>query len=125
MPKKILIAEDEPDMCKMLALEMRHEHYDVVCAFDGEEAYKKYLSEKPDLIILDIMMPKLNGYEVCRKIRRENGDEATLVLMLTAKKEDADRIIGKVIGAEQYLTKPFDRKQLMEEIRNLLEIKDE
>jgi len=121
LPKKILIVEDEPDMSKMLQLEMQHEHYDIVCAYDGEEAYDKYLSEKPDLIILDIMIPKLNGYEVCRRIRRENEDKNTPILMLTAKTEDVDRIVGRVIGAEKYLTKPFDRQNLIKEVKKLLE----
>ena len=120
MSKKILIVEDEPDLLKMLKLEMMHEHYEIVCAFDGKEAYEKYVSEKPDLLILDIMIPKINGLEVCRKIRRQHKDSKTAVLMLTAKSEDVDRIVGRVIGAETYLTKPFDRKILMQEVKKLL-----
>jgi len=119
--KKILVVEDETGMAKLLTLELTQNGYDVVCACDGEDGFAKYKMERPDLIILDIMLPKLNGYEVCRKIRREEEDNDTPILMLTAKKEDVDRIVGGVVGAQKYLTKPFDAEHLLSEIKELLD----
>jgi len=121
--KKILVVEDEMVMANLLELELKQAGYDVVCAHDGEDGFLKYTVEEPDLIILDIMLPKLDGYEVCRKIRREQNDNNTLILMLTAKSSDADRIVGGVIGAQKYITKPFEAEYLLEEIKKLLSSK--
>lgn len=121
--KKILVVEDERGMAKLLKLELTQNGYDVVCAYDGESGFSKYMQERPDLIVLDIMLPRLNGYEVCRKIRREQGDASTPILMLTAKKEDVDRIVGGVVGAQKYLTKPFEAEHLLSEIKKLLDLK--
>jgi CheY-like chemotaxis protein len=118
--KKILIVEDETSMSQLLSIELEASGYDVVCAHDGESGFEKYMAERPDLIILDIMLPKLNGYEVCQKIRREQDDNDTPIIMLTAKKGDADRIVGGVVGAQRYLTKPFDAEFLLGEIKALL-----
>lgn len=118
--KKILVIEDEMAMANLLRIELNQSGYDVVCAHDGEDGFSKYLTERPDLIILDIMLPKLNGYEVCRKIRREKEDSRTPIIMLTAKKGDVDRIVGGVIGAQRYLTKPFEAEHLLNEIKELL-----
>lgn len=118
--KKILVVEDETSMAQLLSIELEASGYDVVCANDGESGFEKYMAERPDLIILDIMLPKLNGYEVCQKIRREQNDGDTPIIMLTAKKGDADRIVGGVVGAQRYLTKPFDAEFLLGEIKTLL-----
>lgn len=118
--KKILVVEDEAGMSKLLRLELTQNGYDVVCAHDGESGFAKYMAERPDLIVLDIMLPKMNGYEVCRRIRREQDDARTPIVMLTAKKGDADRIVGGVVGAQRYLTKPFDAEHLLGEIAELL-----
>lgn len=122
--KKILIIDDEEDLVVLLSAELESAGYDIISALDGEEGYVQYLQEKPDLIILDIRMPKLNGFAVCKKIRRENQDTKTPILMLTAVQEDADRLIGRVAGAERYITKPFSMEKLLEEIEWLLPIKD-
>jgi DNA-binding response OmpR family regulator len=118
--KKILIVEDDPDLLAVLKKRLEAGQYDVVEATQGYEALYKYLREKPDLILLDIMIPKLNGYEVCREIRREIKDKATPIIMLTSKGEDYDRIKGKVIGATTYHTKPFDWDELHNTIKQYL-----
>ena len=117
---KILIVDDERDMVRLLKLELEQKKYTVVCAYDGMDGYEKFVQEKPDLVLLDLMLPKLNGYALCRKIRNENKDARTPIVMLSAKKEDEDRIIGRVVGAERYITKPFDTDDLLDEIEMLL-----
>ena len=107
-------------MSNLLKLELTQAGYDVICAFDGEKGFEMYAAERPDLVILDVMLPKIDGYEVCRKIRRELGDNHTPVLMLTAKSTDTDRIIGGVVGAQKYMTKPFDAEVLLRNVRELL-----
>lgn len=119
--KKILVVEDEHDAAQLLTLELETAGYTVVVASDGEEGFAKYESDRPSLIILDVMLPKLNGYEVCRRIRRQKGDECTPIIMLTAKKEDVDRIQGRVIGATVYLSKPFEAEHLLGLIQKFLE----
>ncbi len=121
--KKILVIDDERGLVKFLQKELEEENYKVVCAYDGEEGFAKYLSEQPDLIILDIRLPKLNGYEVCRKVRRERRDQRTPILMVTAASNDADKIIGSVVGAHKYMTKPFKIEDLLHAIDALLQPK--
>ena len=118
--KKILIVDDEKAMVSLLQIELERKNYDVIVAFDGVEGYSKYFEEQPDLIILDLMLPKMNGLGVCRKIRWEQNDTRTPILMLTAQREDADRIIGRVIGSEKYITKPFEIDFLLHEVEALL-----
>ncbi|MDP8264813.1 MAG: response regulator [Candidatus Aceula lacicola] len=118
--KKILIIDDEEDLVSLLQAYFKKEGYETVVAFDGEEGYRKYLTEAPDLIVLDLKMPKLNGFEVCRKIRRESKDESIPIIMLTALQDDADRLIGKVVGAQKYMTKPFKIEELLKEIEWLI-----
>lgn len=114
--KKVLIIEDEKDMVELLSYELERRDYDVVSASDGQAGYAKYLEEWPDLIILDITLPHLNGFEVCRKIRREKKDVTTPIIMLTARAQEEDKIVGGVMGAERYITKPFDTAHLLSEI---------
>ncbi len=114
--KKVLIIEDEKDMVELLSYELERRDYDVVSAYDGQAGYSKYLEEWPDLIILDITLPHLNGFEVCRKIRREKKDVTTPIIMLTARTQEEDKIVGGVMGAERYITKPFDTAHLLSEI---------
>ncbi|GAG09864.1 unnamed protein product, partial [marine sediment metagenome] len=105
MREKILIIEDEEDLIKGLKLNLDDEGYEVSWAFDGEEGLRKALEESPDLIILDIMLPKMNGLDVCRELRQKN--IGVPVVMLTAKGEEIDKVVGLEIGADDYLTKPF------------------
>ncbi len=119
--KKILVIDHEKDFVKLLQMELEQENYHVVYAYDGQEGFAKYLNEQPHLIILDLALPKLNGHEVCRKIRREKQDHQTPILMLTATKNEVDRIIGSVIGAQRYMTKPFKIEDLLHEVGVLLQ----
>ncbi len=120
--KKILIIDDARDMVDLLTYELKGKGYEVVGAYDGQAGFTKYLEESPDLIILDLSLPKLNGYEVCRKIRREKNDTRTPIIMLTAHDQEVDKIVGSVLGAEKYITKPFDSEYLLSEIDKCLNI---
>jgi DNA-binding response OmpR family regulator len=107
----ILIVEDDPTMLRGLKDNFEFKGYRVLTAPDGEEGLNAALNEKPDLILLDIMLPKINGYEVCRLIRKENLDMP--IIMLTAKGEESDIVLGLNLGADDYVTKPFSIKELL------------
>ena len=115
MKEKILIIEDEENLVKGLKLNLDDEGYEVSWAFDGEEGLRKALEESPDLIILDIMLPKMNGLDVCRELRQKN--VGIPVVMLTAKGEEIDKVVGLEIGADDYLTKPFSIRELLARIK--------
>lgn len=115
MKKKILIIEDEKELINGLKLNLVSEGYDVIWAFDGEEGLSKTMKEAPDLILLDIMLPRKDGLEVCRELRQQN---VTIpVIMLTAKSEEVDKVVGLEIGADDYITKPFSVKELLARVR--------
>jgi DNA-binding response OmpR family regulator len=114
----ILAIEDDPAILRGLADNLRFESYDVLTAADGETGYRLVREKKPDLIVLDLMLPKLSGYEICRKLRMEG--VATPILMLTARGEEADRVLGLDLGADDYVSKPFSIRELMARIRALL-----
>jgi len=114
---KILVVEDDPDLLETLKYNLKKESYTVVTAIDGEQALEAARKEKPDLIILDVMLPKLNGFEVCRILRK---DMTVPVLMLTAKASETDRVVGLEIGADDYVTKPFSMRELIARIRAML-----
>lgn len=114
---KILIVEDDRNLLDTLAYNLGKEGYRVVTAVDGEEALEVARREKPNLIILDIMLPKLSGLEVCRILRKEI---IVPILMLTAKAEDTDKIVGLEIGADDYMTKPFSLSELLARVRAML-----
>ncbi len=107
----ILIVEDDPAMLRGLKDNFEFKGYQVLTAADGEEGLNTALNKKPDLIILDIMLPKINGYEICRLIRQEDLDMP--IIMLTAKGEESDIILGLNLGADDYVTKPFSIKELL------------
>ena len=113
--KKILIIEDEPDLVKGLKLNLSDEGYDVDWAVNGKEGLRKAVEETPDLIILDIMLPEMDGLEVCRKLRQKNID--TPIIMLTAKGREIDKVVGLEIGADDYMTKPFSIRELVARIK--------
>ena len=113
---KILVVEDDADISGILKKRLEKRRYVVISASDGYEALYKYVKERPGLIILDVMLPNLNGYEVCREIRREMGDNITPIIMMTARRGDYDRIRGRVVGATKYFTKPFEVEKLLTEI---------
>ena len=122
---KILIADDESDFVEMLAYNLRKKEYQILTAYNGFEAWEKIESEKPDLLILDLMMPDLDGWELCRMIRRNEGEEirGIGILMLTARAMPEDRVYGLEIGADDYLTKPFSLNELILRVEKLLERK--
>jgi DNA-binding response OmpR family regulator len=113
--KKILIIEDEPDLVKGLKLNLSDEGFDVDWAVNGMEGLRKAIEEAPDLIILDIMLPEMDGFEVCRKLRQKNIN--TPIIMLTAKGGEIDKVVGLEIGADDYITKPFSIRELLARIK--------
>ncbi len=115
---KVLVVEDDPGILRTVADNLRFERYDVVTAGDGETAYALQQREQPDLIVLDLMLPRMSGLEFCRKLRSE--DVQVPVLMLTARGEEADRVRGLDLGADDYVTKPFSVSELMARERALL-----
>lgn len=115
---RILIVEDDPAILRGLADNLKFESYEVLTAADGETGYRLIRQQKPDLIILDLMLPRLSGYELCRKIRGEG--IGTPILMLTARGEEADRVLGLDLGADDYVTKPFSVRELLARIRAIL-----
>lgn len=112
---KILIIEDEPDLVKGLKLNLSDEGFDVIWAVDGKEGLRKAIEDAPDLIILDIMLPEMNGLEVCRELRQKN--KGIPIIMLTAKGEEIDKVVGLEVGADDYITKPFSIRELIARIR--------
>jgi DNA-binding response OmpR family regulator len=121
MSTKILIADDEPNILISLEFLMKREGYEVHVARDGEEALDALRRERPRLVLLDVMMPRKTGFEVCQELRADDGLRDTLVLMLTAKGRDTDVAKGMAMGADAYMTKPFSTKELVQKVRVLLE----
>jgi len=120
--RKILIIEDELDITKLLSFRLKKIGFEVLTAHDSETGLREAREKRPDLIILDLMLPELSGEEVCKAIRECDDDvfSQTPIIMVTAKIGEVDRIIGKVIGANSYITKPFDIEKLVEEIHKIL-----
>jgi len=118
MKEKILIIEDEEDLVKGLKLNLQGEGYEVDWAYDGREGLLKAQEATPDLIVLDIMLPKMDGLEVCRELRQKN--IGIPIIMLTAKGEEIDKVVGLEVGADDYLTKPFSIRELLARIKALL-----
>lgn len=114
----ILAIEDDPAILRGLADNLRFEGYEVITAMDGETGYRLQAERKPDLILLDLMLPRMSGLEFCRKLRGERIQ--TPVLMLTARSEEPDRVLGLDLGADDYVTKPFSVRELMARVRALL-----
>ena len=110
MDKVLLIADDNKDIVDILKIYAQKEGYKTVCAYDGEQALKMQKEYNPVLILLDVMMPKINGYDVCRQIRQTSN---VPIIMVTAKSEEADRILGLDIGADDYVVKPFSPREVM------------
>ncbi len=118
--RKILVVDDEDVLVETLAYNLEQAGYRVVTATDGGSALDAARTELPDLIILDIMLPGMDGLEVCRQLRRENSTATTPIVMLTAKGDEIDKVVGLEIGADDYMTKPFGRRELLARIRALL-----
>jgi two-component system alkaline phosphatase synthesis response regulator PhoP len=117
---KILVVDDEIYIVHILDFSLGMEGYEVVTALDGEQALEKLKQEKPDLIVLDIMMPKLDGYEVCKAIKSDPETRQIPVILLSAKGRNVDQKMGFDVGADDYITKPFSPRKLVERINQLL-----
>lgn len=121
MSKTILIADDEPNIVISLEFLLKREGYDVHVARDGEQALAAIRAKRPALVLLDVMMPKMSGYEVCQAVRADPDIAATRILMLTAKGHTTDRAKGEALGADAYVTKPFSTRELAARVAEMLE----
>lgn len=118
--KKILIVDDEPDIVETLKFLIESEGFESIVALDGEDALKKAKEENPDVIILDVMLPKINGYKVCRLLKFDSKYKHIPILMVTARSQEEDKIIGEETGADEYITKPFDINEVIQKIHAYL-----
>ena len=114
MSARVLVVDDEKNIVDIIKYNLKKEGYEVITAYDGEEAVKLNEENEPDLILLDIMMPKLDGYAACRKIREKYD---TPIIMLTARAEEVDKVLGLELGADDYVTKPFGTRELMARVK--------
>lgn len=119
--KRILVVDDEPGITATLRARLEASGYEVLLASDGESGLQQAREEKPDLILLDIMLPKRDGYSICRLLKFDNRFQHIPVIMLTARTQERDRSLGRKTGADAYVTKPFDTAQLLDTIRRLLD----
>jgi len=119
-PKKILIVDDEVDLVKTIRFSLEAEGYAVLVSYNGEDALNQARKETPDLILLDIMLPKLDGYKVSRLLKFDERYKHIPILMLTAKTQEKDKLLGKETGADEYIIKPFDMNELVEKIKAYL-----
>jgi len=120
MPSRVLIVEDEPDIRELVVHHLKREGYQVSAAASGEEALRQVREAPPDLVLLDLMMPAMNGLEVCRRLRQDPATATLPIVMLTAKGDEVDRVIGLEIGADDYVVKPFSPKELLARVRAVL-----
>jgi len=120
MKQKILVVDDEPDAVELVEFNLKSAGYQVTTAADGEEALNKARSNLPDLIVLDLMLPEVDGLEICKILRRDPKTSGIPIVMLTAKAAEVDRILGLELGADDYVTKPFSPRELVLRIKRLL-----
>jgi len=120
MSKKVLIVDDEPNIVISLEFLMKKEGYEVTVARDGQEAVERIQADRPDLVVLDVMMPKMNGFEVCATIRKDPNFGSVRILMLTAKGREAEVKKGLSLGADDYMPKPFSTHELVDKAKCLL-----
>ncbi len=118
--KRILVVDDEVDLVETVRFSLELEGYDVLVAYNGEEALNQARKENPDLILLDLMLPKLDGYKVCRLLKFDERFKHIPILMLTAKIQEKDKVTGMETGANEYITKPFEMDELMKKVKNYL-----
>lgn len=120
MSRKILVADDEPNIVISLEYLMKREGYTVLVARDGQEALDLIARERPDLVLLDVMMPRKSGFEVCQAVRASEDLQATKILMLTAKGRDIDAAKGLALGSDAYMIKPFSTRELVQKVAKML-----
>ena len=121
MNKKVLIADDEQNIVISLEFLMKREGFEVVVANDGDEAIRRIRADQPDLVLLDVMMPKKSGFEVCQEVKSDPALGGVRILMLTAKGRDTEVAKGLALGADAYMTKPFSTRELVDKVRSMLE----
>ena len=120
MPKKILVVDDEAQLVDMIKMRLEASDYEVITAFDGQDALEKAKKDKPDLIILDLMLPKIDGYKVCGLLKKDARYAKIPILMFTARAQEEDKKLGEEVGADTYITKPFEPQALLTKIQELL-----
>jgi len=120
MSSRVLIVEDEPDIRELVVHHLKREGYQVSVAASGEEALRQVQASPPDLVLLDLMMPAMNGLEVCRRLRQDPVTASLPIVMLTAKGDEVDRVLGLELGADDYVVKPFSPKELLARVRAVL-----
>ena len=120
MNKKVLIADDEQNIVISLEFLMKREGFEVVVANDGEEAIRRIRADQPDLVLLDVMMPKKSGFEVCQEVKSDPALGGVRILMLTAKGRDTEVAKGLALGADAYMTKPFSTRELVQKVAQML-----
>jgi len=118
--KKILLVDDETQLVELIKMRLTREDYDVLTAYDGEEALQKARHGNPDLIILDIMLPKMDGYMICSLLKRDRRFYKIPVILFTARSQEEDIKLGKKVGADAYITKPYEAQVLLDKISELL-----
>jgi DNA-binding response OmpR family regulator len=117
---KILLVDDDKDLIELIKIPLEIKGYQTLVVYDGQEGYQKACEEKPDLILLDLMLPKMDGYRVCQKLKSDEKYKKIPVIMLTARTQDLERIMAKELGADAYFMKPFELKLLLAKIQELL-----
>jgi two-component system alkaline phosphatase synthesis response regulator PhoP len=118
MPYKVLVVDDEKPIVRLITFNLEKEGFTTLKAYDGDEAMQIITNEKPDLVILDIMLPYIDGFDVCRQIRHKN--MSTAVIMLTAKDQEIDKVLGLELGADDYMAKPFSPRELIARVKAVL-----
>ncbi len=118
--KRILLVDDEKDLVENVILRLEASGYEVIAAYDGQEGFDKARKDKPDLIILDLMLPKLDGYKVCRMLKFDEKYKNIPVILFTARGQESDQKMGRDVGANAYIIKPFEGKALLNKIKELL-----
>jgi twitching motility two-component system response regulator PilH len=119
---KILVVEDSPTYLRQIAGLLRDKGFDTITAVDGEDALEKAVREGPDLVVLDVILPKKNGFQVCRQLKTSPDTQNIKILMLTSKSQDSDRFWGLKQGADEYMTKPFDNNELVANVARLVPV---
>jgi len=123
--KKILVTEDDPGSLRLMVYTLEHRGYQVLTATNGLEGLRKAIKEKPDLIVLDVMLPGMDGFEVCHRLRTESQTAQLPILMLSVKGQEIDKVTGLKVGADEYVTKPWERSELLAKIATMLEGRSE
>ena len=118
--RKILVVDDEPDLVAIVKMRLQANNYEVLTACDGQEGLDKARKENPDLIILDLMLPKMDGYKVCGLLKKDARYSKIPIILFTARAQESDRTLGEEVGADAYITKPFEPQLLLAKIKELL-----